>query len=232
MVYCIIMANIYYPQGSRIIERNTVSSSYYEEVISVLPNVVFFFNSGSQLDWISSSVFTLTASVAITSITSSYAGTSSVALNVPETSSYALQALSSSYSDTASYAANSSPSTFTSVVVICGGYSPNYLGADWAEIPIPYNPNDGTSSIVWDIKRIDFRVAIAGGAPYLKVEKSTSTASFSASLVDNIYLDTGSYQTSSLVVGQTIQSGDKVRMNVENLGTAIGWTLTAHLKQT
>ena len=69
------MANIYYPQNTRIIHRNTISSSYCEEVLDILPNVVFFFNSESELNWISSSVFSLTSSQALISnqsISSSY----------------------------------------------------------------------------------------------------------------------------------------------------------------
>lgn len=281
------MANIYYPQNSRILQRNTISSSYYEEVIGVLPNVVFFFNSGSQLDWISSSVFSLTASMAVSasyasngggnsdtssysetssyssnSISASYALTSSYSLNgggnsdtasYSETSSYSFETISSSYaltasyslngggnSDTASYARTASyidtPITastkLNAALVLLAGFTPYSIGPDYAEIPVPYNPLDGFSSINWNIRRVDFRVSIAGGAPYITLEKSTVSSSFSASAITDVYLQTGSYETSSILTGQTLTSGNKLRINISNLGTAIGWNIVTLLNET
>jgi hypothetical protein len=41
------MAIIYYPQGSKIIERNTIAGNQVVEVLNVEPNSIFYFGSGS-----------------------------------------------------------------------------------------------------------------------------------------------------------------------------------------
>lgn len=66
------MSNIYFPQGSQIVQRNVVSSSYVELILQTLPNTVFFFDSSSQLSTLSQSQFALTSSWAINSLTASF----------------------------------------------------------------------------------------------------------------------------------------------------------------
>lgn len=89
------MANIYFPTSSLILQRNTISSSYIETVINVLPNVVFFFDTGSQLQSMSQSVFALTASWAQNSINGGT--TLFTASTYPITTSWANNSQSSSY---------------------------------------------------------------------------------------------------------------------------------------
>ncbi len=118
-------------------------------------------------------------------------------------------------------------------IAILSGYTPTATGADACEIPVPYSPADGTTSITWNVRRITFRVSTAGGAPALKVQKSTAgNAAFSATDVDALTMGSGEYQvsTTSSFDSSTVASGDLLRVNVTTLGTATGWTVVVLLE--
>lgn len=74
------MANIYYPTDSIILQRTTSGSLFTETILSIHPDVVFYF-SGSDLTGFSSSHLNVTSSWSNSSISSSYALTASFALN-------------------------------------------------------------------------------------------------------------------------------------------------------
>lgn len=130
---------------------------------------------------------------------------------------------------------------FTSIVnkhhvtiCLCGGFTPAGTGADVAEFVVPYSPRDGTTSLTYNVRRIDVRVNVAGGAPAVTLEKYTGTGAFSATSIGTVTLGSGAYEankTSSFTTS-TLTSGDKVRFNVGTLGTATGWTIQLLLEGT
>lgn len=115
-------------------------------------------------------------------------------------------------------------------VVICAGFTPAATGADVAEIVVPYSPADGTTSLTYNVRRIDFRVNVAGGAPAVTVEKSTASTAFSSTAVGTVTLGSGAYEGNNTTSLGTVASGNKLRMNVGTLGTATGWTVQVLLE--
>jgi hypothetical protein len=135
------MAVIYYPQGSKIVERNTASGSQVIEVLNVLPNSIFWFDvSGSisqsilvetasyaftasfalnassvnqiSVSWASSSLTSISSSWASQSLSSSYITSSGIIGNITAfSSSWASQSFSSSYALTASFVSGSGGTT-------------------------------------------------------------------------------------------------------------------------
>ena len=116
------------------------------------------------------------------------------------------------------------------VMVLAAGWDPTATGADIAEIPVPYDPKDGTTSVTWNVRRIELRVSTAGGTPSVTVEKSTASGVFAASTVGTVTLGVGAYQGAVTAALGTVASGTKLRMNVGDLGTStVGWTVTVLL---
>ena len=71
-----IMAIIYYPQGAKIEERNTISGSEVVEVLNVPSNVIIYFDTSGSIN--TASITTdFTASWAINALTASYVSSSS-----------------------------------------------------------------------------------------------------------------------------------------------------------
>ena len=134
----------------------------------------------------------------------------------------------SKFVGTASYAL---VSPLGCVLALCSAFTPIGTGADVAEIPVPYSPRDGSSSINWNVRRINFRVQTAGISSEVNIEKSSDTGGFSATTVGTLTLASGSYETSNSSSLGTINSGDKIRFNVTTLGTAQNWTITTELGQ-
>ena len=118
-------------------------------------------------------------------------------------------------------------------IILCSGFTPAGTGADVAEFEIPYNPDDGTTSITWAVKRISLRVSAAGGAPAVTVEKYTGTGAFSATTVGTVTLGSGASEGSKTdsFTTASLTSGDKVRFNVGALGSATGWTVALMLEK-
>lgn len=117
------------------------------------------------------------------------------------------------------------------VIVLCAGFTPAGTGGDVAEFTLPYSAADGTTTVTWNVRRIDFRVQTAGGAPAVTVEKYTGTGAFSATAVGSVTLGSGANegsQTSGFTTS-TLSSGDKVRFNPTALGTATNWTVQLEL---
>ena len=115
------------------------------------------------------------------------------------------------------------------VVVLMAGHTPEGTGADAYEAVMPYSPVDGTTSITWTLRRIDFRVSTAGGAPAFKLQKSTDAGAFSATDMDTVTMGSGDSEvaTTSGFDNASAASGNKLRVEVTDLGTAEGWSISA-----
>jgi hypothetical protein len=118
------------------------------------------------------------------------------------------------------------------VVTLCAAFTPSGTGADTAEVVVPYSPRDGTTSVTWNVRRIDFRVQTAGGAPAVTVEKSTAAGAFSAATVGTVTLGSGAFEGSNTTSLGTVASGNKLRFNVGTLATAQNWTIQVELGAT
>jgi hypothetical protein len=113
----------------------------------------------------------------------------------------------------------------SAMVVLISGDTPAGTGADAAEAVIPPDPENGSSSITWNVRQLIFRVSTAGGAPQVTVEKSSDVGVFDPTTVGSVTLGDGDYegeQTAGFTTAQLV-SGDKVRINVNTLATAEGW---------
>ena len=109
---------------------------------------------------------------------------------------------------------------------LCGAYTPASAGADAVEAELPY-ATDG-STLTYNVNIFRLRVATAGGAPALALEKSSGTGGFSATSLGTLTLGSGAYEGNITALG-TAQSGDKLRFNVGTLGTAQNWTVSVEL---
>lgn len=114
------------------------------------------------------------------------------------------------------------------VVVLCSAFVPGNDGPDTVEIPIPYGPN-GYTPLVWGINRLNFRVQLSGSTTSsVMFEKSTGSGIFSASLLGMVSLNSSSYETYT-ISSASVNSGEKIRFNIVNAGSAQFWTLTAEM---
>jgi len=115
------------------------------------------------------------------------------------------------------------------VLVFCIAFTPLAIGADRGELTVPYDPDDGTTGLTWNVRRITLRVETAGGAPSVRVEKSTASGAFSAATVGDVTLGSGAYEGSNTTALGTVASGNKLRMNILTLATAEYWTVSVEL---
>lgn len=131
------MSIIYYPLSTTVNQRTVSGSAYTELSLDVVPNIVFFFNTSSQLDYASASIFPYTTSFAVSASIAYSASTA-------DTSSWAVNAINggtqlstaSTYPITSSWAERSSTSSFLPV----GTYQ---ITSSWATNAT----NAGTSSL-------------------------------------------------------------------------------------
>jgi hypothetical protein len=101
------MSVIYYPQATSVSQRVVSGSAYTELILGVYPNTIFYFDTSSLIQSASLGVLPYTSSWSSQSVSASYAGTSSFALNAggsSNSSSWASQSFSSSYAVSASFA--------------------------------------------------------------------------------------------------------------------------------
>lgn len=115
-------------------------------------------------------------------------------------------------------------------IYLLAGVTPG-AGAQTAEYVVPLG-TDG-AAVTWNVQRIFLRVGTAGGAPQATVEKSTVTGAFSASTVGSVTLGSGANEGSVTTgfTNGTVSSGDKVRVNVNALGTAQYWTVCLEIQE-
>jgi hypothetical protein len=131
----------------------------------------------------------------------------------------------SSMAFTSSYAAGGRS------MVLCAAYTPLVTGPDVAEVYVPYSLVDGSSSLSWSIKRLAWRVQVSESvSSSIYIERSTTTGSFSASYVGSLTLNSNSYEAYNTTGSfQYVNSGDKLRFNVIQLGTSTNWTIITEI---
>ena len=176
-----------------------------------------------------SSSYTTTASYASFATSASYSLSSSYTTTASY-SSFATSASYSSFASSASYVASASwaPSE-GKVIGLCMAYTPTVTGSDAAEIPIPYKSSDGITPISWSVKRINFRTQTSESiSSSITIEKSITGNVFSAISLGSLTLSGSLYETFTGSTGN-INSGDKMRFNVNQLGTALYWTITVEV---
>lgn len=119
------------------------------------------------------------------------------------------------------------------MVALCAAFSPAAIGADAAEVTMPYDPDDGVTSVTWLVRRITLRVRAAGGAPSITVERSTAAGAFSAATIGTVTLGSGAFEGSitSGFTNNSAASGNKIRFNVGVLGTALDWMIEVEFEE-
>lgn len=121
------------------------------------------------------------------------------------------------------------------MIVFCAGYTPT-AGVDSVQIPVPYDPMDGTTSMVWNVRRLQWRAGTAAsGASTLNVERSTGTGVFSNAgnlMASNLQLNASTYEVSQTSFNVTqVNSNDKLRLNFVSVGSGLaGCTITLLLE--
>ncbi len=113
-------------------------------------------------------------------------------------------------------------------IALCSAFTPLATGADAGEVTVPYDA-DGTTAVTFNVKRLTLRVATAGGAPEIVVEKSTVAGAFAAATVGTVTLGAGAFEGSVTAALGTVASGNKLRFKVNTLGTALNWTVLVEL---
>ena len=185
--------------------------------------------------WASASIYSVSGSEASHSISSSYAISASWApLGVADFAISASFASASTWADSSSFASSSISSSYVPVgrsIVLCSAYTPTTVGADTAEVTVPYSPLDGFTPVTWSVRRLSFRVQSAESVTSsINIEKSSVTGAFSAVYLGSILLSSGSFETASITTGSTI-SGDKIRFNATIVGTSQNWTVITELSR-
>jgi hypothetical protein len=114
-------------------------------------------------------------------------------------------------------------------IVFCAGFTPQAAGADTAELVVPYSPLDGTTAFSWSTRRLVVRVQTSGSQSDVSFEKSTVSGGFSAVAIGTVSLPFGAFEAAATAGLVGVNSGDKMRFNVLNLGTAQNWTVIAEI---
>lgn len=120
------------------------------------------------------------------------------------------------------------PGSFARAIMLCSAYTPTAVGADTAEVTIPQT--HGLSG-TFTVARIVLRVSVAGGEPAIVIEKSIGAGAFSPVTVGSVALDDGDYEAVSTTPVADVASGNKIRFNVTELGTATDWTIIVELEE-
>ena len=134
------------------------------------------------------------------------------------------QSISASFATTASYV------PIGRSIALCSAYTPSATGVDAAEVPVPFSPVDGSSSINWNVKRLSIRAQTSETTTSsVIIEKSIVSGLFSSTTIGTVTLPSGAYENSTTGSLGTVNSGDKIRFNVSTLGTATNWTVVTEL---
>ena len=122
----------------------------------------------------------------------------------------------------------STPEKKSITLTFCSAFTPVATGGDTAELDVP---KINGQPVLWNVMTIFFRVATAGGAPSVTIEKYTGTGAFSPTTVGTVTLGSGANegQTTSGFTTTQLTSWDKVRMNPVTLATALNWTVEMEL---
>ena len=115
-------------------------------------------------------------------------------------------------------------------IELFSSFTPSGTGADTLEVPIPYDPNDGTTPLTYNVRRATL-VAPASGTlgPTVNVEKSTVAGAFVPATIATVSIGNNLYQGAVNPSSQTVASGNRIRANVTTLGNMSNLTLTVEL---
>ncbi len=117
-------------------------------------------------------------------------------------------------------------------IVLCAAYTPILAGPDLAEYLIPYSPvGDGTIPISWSVKRLTLRAqTLETSESVINIEKSSGPGIFTAEVIGSVTLPTSAYEAySGSLPSASLNSGDKIRFNVVNVGLAQNWTIITEI---
>lgn len=114
------------------------------------------------------------------------------------------------------------------LMVLCSAFTPVATGPDAAEVVVPYE-FDGSQSVDWTVRRLTLRVASAGSSPSIALERSTTAGAFNAINLTTLTIGSNAYEGATYGIFGTVTSGDKLRMNVLDLGTAQNWFVSVQL---
>jgi hypothetical protein len=86
---------------------------------------------------------------------------------------------------------------------------------------------DGTIPVTWNVKKFTIRAQTPETIKTtINIEKSTGTGIFNPEIIGSLTLPSSSYEEySGSIPSQTLNSGDKIRFNVINLGFSKNWTI-------
>ncbi len=200
--------------------------------------------SGSFRGYLSGSATTAsyvaTASIAIQSYMADAAtfaldSTFALSASCAQTASYFITTFITQSTVSSSFASSSMSASYYALgrsIVLCAAYTPILAGADVAEYLIPYSPvGDGTSPISWSIKRFTIRAQTAETSQsVVNIEKSIGPGIFNPILIGSLTLPAASYEAySGSMPSQSLNSGDKIRFNVVNVGFSQNWTIITEI---
>jgi hypothetical protein len=119
----------------------------------------------------------------------------------------------------------------TVALCLCAGFNPTSTGGDVVELPAPYD-YDGTTSITWDIVRIDFTLDAAPSVNQsLTIEKSSSVGATPDTTVGSVTVLSGAKSASNTTGLGTAVSGTKFRFNTTAIQDGTGWTVVVYLSK-
>ena len=118
------------------------------------------------------------------------------------------------------------------IIRFLNGYTPVQTGIDIEVATVPYEPSDGTTVLEYTITRIVLQVEIAGStSSQVTIERALNGQEFDdpmtlGNTIETLTLTSGSYQASSNGPFFKIYSGERLRLNINSIGTgAQQWTV-------
>lgn len=231
------MAIVYYPKDSIILRRDTISASYEQLELDLIPNAIFYF--GPNLTALTNSLLQVTSSW---SNSSSYAITASYSLNggsggtslitgstYPITSSWAELSTTSSFASSAheSFSSSYSITSLTSDFALIAGTSitsttASYVRTGSRAITASYADIAGNSG-----------TTLNTGSTY-PITSSWSNESKTASYYNQLWLNTGSnypittsWSNTSLISNNTLFSSQSVSSSYASSSVSSSYSLTA-----
>jgi hypothetical protein len=120
----------------------------------------------------------------------------------------------------------------------CGDWTPTATGVDTVQKIAPYIGNTGGigQSVVWNFRRLTFRMRIAGStASSINVQKSTVTGTFTGSdiMSSDLSIASGDYEGEATTFSvDSVNSGEKLSMAIRGIGTgSTGWVAMLMLEE-
>ncbi len=118
------------------------------------------------------------------------------------------------------------------IIRFLNGYTPSQTGIDIEVATVPYEPSDGTTVLEYTITRIVLQAEIAGStSSQVTIERALNGQEFDdpmtlVNTIETLTLSSGSYQVSSNGPFSKIYSGERLRLNIDSIGTgAQQWTV-------